>query len=272
MLQLGYLVRHMTRLLPLCLLVMVLLATAGVHAAEPVILGYSGRDVAPVVKHLNSSGKLTVQAREFAHDDALHDALRDGKVDLAFLGAVRYVQAHHEFGAVPVVADGKASRAIIVAPASSPLTSVKELKGKRVAFGYENSTTTYLIPLLLLSKHGLQASDVKGTFAGHMPQVLVDRTLAGEFDACAVSETTLNANKATLKVLERSEPFAGPPLVARKNFSPAAIAEIRRLMATYKAPAGSPNQRFFDGAVAVGDSDYNRIRFLCKVVLKKSYL
>lgn len=268
MLQLGYLVRRMVRLLPLLLL----LLTAAVRAAEPVILGYSGRDVAAVVRHLNSSGRLAVQAREFAHDDALHDALRDGKVDAAFLGAVRYVQAHHEFGAVPIVADGQASRAVIVAPASSPLASVKELKGKRVAFGYENSTTTYLIPLLLLSKHGLQAEDVKGTFAGHMPQALVDRTLAGEFDACAVSETTLNANKAKLKVLERSEPFAGPPLVARKNFSQTAMAEIRRLMATYKAPAGSPNQRFFDGAVVVDDPDYNRIRFLCKVVLKKSYL
>jgi hypothetical protein len=43
-------------------------------------------------------------------------------------------------------------------------------------------------------------------------------------------------------------------------------------MSTYKAPAGSPNQRFFDDAVVVNDSDYNRIRFLCRVVLKKSYL
>ena len=257
----------MIRLLPLFLLV-----TVAVRAAEPVILGYSGRDVAAVVKHLNSSGKLAVQVRELDHDDALYEALREGKVDIAFLGAVRYVQAHHEFGAVPVVADGKASRAVITVPPASKLASVKDLKGKRVAFGYENSTTTYLIPLLLLSKHGMQESDVKGSFAGHMPQLLVDRMLAGEFDACAVSETTLAANKAKLKVLERSEPFAGPPLVARKAVSAAAIAEIRRLMATYKAPAGSPNQRFFDGAVAVNDADYNRIRFLCKVVLKKSYL
>lgn len=252
------------------LLTLFLAATAS--AAEPVVLGYSGRDVAGVVRHLNSSGRLRVETRVLADDDTLYGALRDGEVDIAFLGAVRYVQAHHEFGAVPIVADGKASRAVIVAPASSRVVSVKELKGKRVAFGYENSTTTYLIPLLLLSKNGMQPADVKGTFVGHQPQELVDRMLAGQFDACAVSEVTLAANQAKLKALERSEPFAGPPLVARKGFSATAAAEIRRLMLSYKAPAGSPNQRFADGATAVSDSDYSRIRFLCKVVLKKSYL
>jgi phosphate/phosphite/phosphonate ABC transporter binding protein len=263
----------MTRfLLALSLAAATLAPPLAVQAKETVTLGYSGRDVAPVVQHLNASPLLQVQAVAFANDDALYEALRAGKVDLAFLGAVRYVQAHHEFGALPVVADGKASRGVIVVPAPSPLTSAKQLRGKRIAFGYENSTTTYLIPLLLLSKNGLQPEDVKGTFAGHQPQALVDRMLAGEFDACAVSEVTLAANKAKLRVLERSEPFPGPPLVARKGFSAAAAAEIRRRMPSYKPPAGSPNQRFSDGAVAIGDADYNRIRFLCKVVLKKSYL
>ena len=259
----------MTRLL---LALSIVAAGNAVAAKETVILGYSGRDVAAVVQHLNTSGTITVQPRALSDDDALYDALRDGKVDVAFLGAVRYVQAHHEFGATPVVADGKASRSVIVVPVSSPLTSVKQLKAKRMAFGYENSTTTYLIPLLLLSKNGLQPEDVKGTFAGHLPQELVDRMLAGDFDACAVSESTLAANQEKLRVLERSEPFPGPPLTARKGLGNAAIAEIRRLMTSYKTPAGSPNQRFADGATTVSDSDYNRIRFLCKVVLKKSYL
>ena len=249
-----------------------LFASVFAHAAEPVILGYSGREVADIVRHLNASSKIHVQPREYADDDALYDALRAGKVDVAFLGAVRYVQGHHEFGATPVVADGKASRTVIVAPASSKLKNVKELKGKRLAFGYENSTTTYLIPLLLLSKNGMQESDVKGTFAGHQPQELVDRMLAGQFDACAVSEITLEANKSKLKVLERSEPFPAPPLVARKGVSATAIAEMQRLLATYKAPAGSPNQRFATGAAPVTDADYTRIRFLCKVVFKKTYL
>jgi phosphonate transport system substrate-binding protein len=242
------------------------------HAAEPVTLGYSGRDVSDVVKHLNASSKIHVQPHAYADDDALYEALRAGKVDVAFLGAVRYVQGHHEFGATPVVADGKASRAVIVAAKSSKLKNVKELKGKRLAFGYENSTTTYLIPLLLLSKNGLQESDVKGTFAGHNPDALVDRMLDGEFDACAVSEVTLDAHRSKLKVLDRSEPFPAPPLVARKGFSASAAEELRRLLATYKAPAGSPNQRFATGAAPVTDADYNRIRFLCKVVLKKTYL
>jgi phosphonate transport system substrate-binding protein len=246
--------------------------THAVAAKQNVVLGVSGRPVDAVVRHLNASPEIAVQVKTFATDDLLYDALRDGQVDLAFLGAVRYVQARYEFGATPLVADGKASRSIIAVPIASPITSVKQLRGKRFAFGYEESTSTYLIPLLLLSKNGLKPEDVQGSFVSHRPQDLVDQMLAGKFDACAVSERTLLSNKSKVRVLESSEPFAGPPLVARKGFAAGLAAELRRLMASYQPPANGPSERFSDGVVLVSDSDYNRIRFLCKVVLKKSYL
>jgi len=248
------------------------LSTHALLAKQTVVLGVSGRPVDAVVTHLNTSKAMAIQVRTFDTDDALYAALRDGKVDLAFLGAVRYVQAHFEFGATPLVADGKASRSSILVPASSPITNMKQLKSKRIAFGYADSTSTYLIPLLLLSKNGLRQEDVKGSFVSHRPQDLVDQMLAGKFDACAVSEKTLATNKAKVRVLGTSEPFAGPPLVARKGFSDGLAAEIRRMMTSYKPPAGRPGERFTDGVTPVTDVDYNRIRFLCKVILKKSYL
>lgn len=249
-----------------------LCATIAAHAAQTVVLGISGRPVDAVVKHLNESDALSVEVRTFADHDALYAALRDKTIDLAFMGAVRYVQAHHEFGATPLVAEGKATRSVIVVPSASPIRKLAQLDGKRVAFGYKESTSTYLIPLLMLSKRGLKQEDVNGTFVGHHPQDLIDETLGGRFDACAVTESVYLVNKAKLRVLETSDPFAGPPLVARNGFSPALAAEVRRLMSSYEPPAGDPNQRFSEGAVPVTNADYNRIRFLCKVVLKQSYL
>lgn len=247
-------------------------STQALLAKQNVVLGVSGRPVDAVVKHLNTSSAIVIQVRTFDTDDALYAALRDGKVDLAFLGAVTYVQAHFEFGATPLVADGKASRSSILVSASSPIKTMKQLKAQRIAFGYAESTSTYLIPLLLLSKNGLRPEDVKGSFVSHRPQDLVDQMLAGKFDACAVAEMTLAANKTKVRVLGSSEPFAGPPLVARKGFGAAPAAEIRRLMTSYEPPTGNPGERFTDGVTAVTDLDYNRIRFLCKVILKKSYL
>ena len=257
---------------PLLLALSLFASPSAAHAKQNVVLGVSGRPVDAVVKHLNTSKDFAVEVKTFDDDDALYAALRDGRVDLAFVGAVTYVQAHFEFGATPIVADGKASRSVIAVPVSSPFKSTEQLKGKRFAFGYAESTSTYLIPLLLLSKNGLKAADVKGSFVSHHPQDLVDQMLAGKFDACAVSEMTLVANNAKLRVLESSEPFAGPPLVARKGFSPALAGQIRTLMMAYKPPPGAPNERFSGGVVPVTDFDYNRIRFLCKIVLNKMYL
>ena len=240
-------------------------------AKHSLVLGVSGRPVDDVVKHLNT-GDLSIRVQTFHTDDELYAALGDGRVDLAFMGAVRYVQAHYQFGANPLVADGNASRSMLVVPVSSPITRVSQLKGKRVAFGFPQSTSTYLVPLLVLSKNRMQEKDVKGSFVGQEPQAQVDEMLAGKHDACAISEWTYVANKARLRVLEASDPFAGPPLVGRKGLSAAAGDEVRRMMATYKPPRAVPGQRFSNGAVPVTDADYNRIRFLLKVVLKQSYL
>src|SRR5512142_2402398 len=85
-------------------------AAAAVHPKQTLVLGVSGRPVDAVVKHLSTSSDIAVQIKPLPSDEALYDALRKGEIDLAFMGAVRYVQAHHEFGAMPLVADGKAAR------------------------------------------------------------------------------------------------------------------------------------------------------------------
>lgn len=243
--------------------------TFGVNeGAEP---GQIAREMTPVIDHLNASPDITVELKVFPSNDALYEALRDGKVDVVFIGAVKYVQAHHEFGAIPLVAEGRSTRSSIAVPVASPIKTVEELKGKRFAFGYKDSTTTHLIPLLLLSKHGLKETAVQGTFAGHQPQKIVDQMLAGAFDACAISEYMYVRNKSKVRLLETSDAFPGPPVVANKTLAPAAAAELRRLFLSYKPTPDTVTYHFGTGATAVTDADYNRIRFLCKVLFNKMY-
>lgn len=251
------------------ILAIALVASLPLHAKQTITLGVVDSGFEPIAEHLSSSPGIAVEMRSFPNHDALYAALKDGKVDLAFLGAVKYVQAHFEFGAVPLVAEGKATRTALAVPVKSPVSGVKQLKGKKLAFGYEGSTSTHLIPLLVLSRNGLQPEDVKPSFVGSHPQDLVDQMLAGKFEACAISESLFSANKGRLRVLEWSDPFPAPPLVARKGITAGVAAEIRRLMATYKPRPGGAR---FQQPTPVTDTDYNRIRFLCKVVLKKSYL
>ena len=87
---------------------------------------------------------------------------------------------------------------------------------KKVAFGYEESTTADLIPLLMVSKHGIRQHDVKALFLGDNPQALVEAALSGKADACVMSESTQARNRGKLRVLAGSDGFPGPPIVARK--------------------------------------------------------
>jgi phosphonate transport system substrate-binding protein len=238
---------------------------------EGAAAGQIAHEMAPIVEHLNTSPTISVELRVFPNHDVLVQALQEKKVDLAFLGAVKYVEAHSELGAVPLVQEGTAVRSFIAVPPNSPIRSVEELKGKRFAFGYEDSTTTHLIPVLLLSKHGVKEHDLKATFAGHQPQKTIDEMLDGRFDACAVSDFFYARNSSRLRVLEQSDDFAGPPIVARKDLPESIRNEVRKMFLSYKPAPDAVSFHFGHGATPVTDTDYNRIRFLLKVVFDKTY-
>ena len=262
---------------PIVAVILALLATTAV-AKQTVVLGVNegatpgtiAREMAPVVAHLNTSPTIEVELKVFSNHDLLVEALKQRKVDLAFLGAVKYVEAHQDLGAIPLVEEGTAVRSFIAVPPNSPIKSVDELKGKRFAFGYEDSTTTHLIPVLLLSKHGVKEKDLQATFAGHQPQKTIDEMIGGKYDAIAVSDFFYDRNKSKLRILERSDAFAGPPIVARKDLPAALQDEVKRLFLSYQAPADAVQFHFGHGATEVTDADYNRIRFLLKVVFGKT--
>ena len=226
---------------------------------------------APFLKQMNQSSSYAFEMVVFADGEKQYEALRDGKVDLAFLGPASYVKAHHEFKAQPVTAEAGELRGMLVVPKASPIRTVEGLRGKSLALGYEGSTTTHLLPMLLLSKHHIKSEDLsKVTFVGDQTKKIVDALLDGTAMAGGISETLYDAHKDELRVLETSEPLPGALMVAHPKIGAKVIGDLRTLFVKYVPTAGSP--RFPKGAVAVTDDTYNRVRFLCKVVLGRMYL
>jgi len=253
--------------------ILFLLFTLPASAKDTLVLGVNegGGEMAGIVAHVNTSPDIALKLRVFPNHDALYAAFRAKEIDLAFMGAVKYVEAHDAIGAIPIVAEGHATTSAIAVTPKSPITKVEELRGKRFAFGYADSTTTHLIPLLTLSKHGLKEADVKGSFVGHQPQKIVDELVAGRYDAAAVSDYTYAQNKSKLRLLDQSDPYPGPPIVVRQDLNAKLRDEVQRMLASYKPQPDQMTQHFAKGAVPTTNENYNRIRFLCKVLFNKTY-
>jgi phosphonate transport system substrate-binding protein len=249
-----------------------------VAAAEPpkVSVGVTAKsaeaaekDFEGIFKHLRSSTDVKFDIQVFSTYEALYEAFKAKKLDSALVGAVKYAQAHHETGAVPILSEGGPVRAMIVVAKESPITSASQLKGKRFGFGYPDSTSTHLMPLLLLSKNQVREADLKGQFLGTDQEKIVATLLAGGIDAAGVVEPVYRRFAAKLRVLEQSDPFPGSPLIVQKTAKPAMIAAVQKVFIAYKAAGGT---RFVAGATKVDDSKFNQIRFLCRVLYGKTYV
>src|SRR5438067_849049 len=125
------------------LAVALLLVTSSLLAAPPTLT--FGVVESPVifdgfVKELNTSANYKVALKVFPNFDELYKAFNANQVDIAYLGAVKYVEAHQELVAIPIVSDGTVQSFIFVKK-DSPIKTVAELKGKSFAFGYEDSTS-----------------------------------------------------------------------------------------------------------------------------------
>jgi phosphonate transport system substrate-binding protein len=249
--------------------------TVSLGLSEGKIAGAALREHAALIKHLNSRADFAVEVKVFPSHGALYEAFKAKKVDFAALGPVMYVQARFETGAVPLAAEGTRAQSVIFVRKDSPIRSVKELKGKRFAFGYEDSTSTYLMPLLVLSKSHIKEKDLgKTVFIGSQQDKIVDAVVKKEVDAGAVANQLFEqlAANGAVRALELSEPFPGPPVVAQKTLDAATAERFKQMLLTFKPAPSEKTQRFGKGVHVVTDADYNKVRFLCKVILKKSYV
>ncbi|HVT02440.1 MAG TPA: PhnD/SsuA/transferrin family substrate-binding protein [Thermoanaerobaculia bacterium] len=229
------------------------------------------KDFAGLFRHLRASPDIEFTIRIFPTYEEVYQAFKEKKIDLALVGAVKYAQAHFETGAIPIVAEGGLTRAYIIVPNQSPIKTTKELKGKHFGFGYPDSTSTHLMPLLLLSKNLIKEKDLgKVDFLGADQEKLVERLLAGEVDAVSVVESVYRRHTDKVRSLERSDPFPGSPLIARKDASPKVIEAVRKTFLSYKGTPG--DKRFSEGSISIDDSKFNMIRFLCKVLYGKMYV
>jgi phosphonate transport system substrate-binding protein len=157
--------------------------------------------------------------------NATVEALGNGSLDFAYLGALTYVKARAQYGVLPLVqreADKQFHSLFITA--SPAIQKLADVKGKRFAFGDINSTSGHLIPYAELKKAGVDPDhNLQFRYTGSHPAT-AKAVEAGAVDAGALDETVyramvserqLDGNK--VRVFHTSEPFVDYVWVARKD-------------------------------------------------------
>jgi phosphonate transport system substrate-binding protein len=214
------------------------LLAAGSRAGDkPVVVGMipdagatqvSIQEKAPLKEYLTRQMKTDVNLIIPTNYNATVEALGNGSLDFAYLGALTYTKAHRQYGVVPLVqrSSDLQFHSLFITGANSGINSLADLKGKNFAFGDINSTSGHLIPYYEMKQARINAdSDLKFRYTGSHPAT-AKAVESGAADAGALDETVYNSmiaegklDKTKVRVFYTSKPFVDYVWVARKDVS-----------------------------------------------------
>jgi phosphonate transport system substrate-binding protein len=207
--------------------------------------------------------------------EEINRLLASGELDVAFVCSGPYVRGHADFGLelllAPEINGETVYRSYIIVHRRSPIKEFAELRGHTFAFTDPYSNTGALVPRHILETMGETPesyfSRTTFTYAHDKSIEAVARSLV---DGAAVDSLIWRYIDKVhpeitekTKIIYRSEPFAIPPVVVRKDLSTETKAKLRTILLNlHRSPegreilAGMGADRF----VSIEDRAYDSIR------------
>ncbi|TWH76150.1 phosphonate transport system substrate-binding protein [Azomonas agilis] len=272
--------RHLLKALLLSLIVP-MAAQAAEDSANPTKLkiGLLPGESAPTVMRLNEPLRaylekalsMPVEMSVGANYAATSEALRFGRIDIAYLGPVTYILQSRKVQLEPFARPshavvGPTFQAVVIVPADSTAQTLKDLKGKEVAFGDPASTSGTWVPRYMLADAGLVSGRdytlrVLGAHDAVALAVAGKKVAAGGLSG-PVYERLLKEGKIdskAVRVLSYSPAIPEYMWVFREGLSPEMKEKIRKAFIGVTDPEALKVFRAESFIPAV-DSDVDRVR------------
>ena len=210
------------------------------------------------------------------------EAMRPGRLDLAYFGPLSYVLARQKSEIEPFVAlktkGSTTYQSVVIANSAAGVSRIEDIKGKNMAYGDKASTSSHLIPKSVLAEKGLDVGrDYQEHFVGSHDAVAI-AVQNGHAQAGGLSRPIFESlverkviDSAKVKVLGYSKPFPQYPWTLRSNLKPELKAKIRAAFLDLKEPAVLKAFKA-EGFDAVTDQQYDVVRnlgYLLKIDLAK---
>lgn len=195
------------------------------------------RRYTPVLEYLSNA--LGVPVRLVIPDSyaQLLELFRANEIDLAYFGGYSYVKARQEAGAIPLVMRQVDIRftSLFIVGAASEARNLEDLRGKRIGFGSQLSTSGHLMPRYFLRQRGIDTETFFGEIAysgAHDKTAYWVRD--GVVDVGAANATTIRSmlrdqrlDAGTVRILWETPPYANYVWAIRPIFDEPLRAGIR---------------------------------------------
>jgi phosphonate transport system substrate-binding protein len=232
----------------------------------------------PLRTYLSRALERDVQIVVTTDYSSMIEAMRFGRIDIAYFGGFSYVLAKSRAPsiipfAVGVERGSTLYRSIIIAHADGPVHQLADIRGRAVAFGDQASTSSHLMPrATILQRTGLVGErDYKVVHVGTHDAVA--RTVeAGRAAAGGLSEPIFRTllergivRRERLRDVALSDPAPNYPMVMQHDLTPALQQRIRRAFYDMREPAVLRSFRV-EGFAPVDDSAYDVLREIARIL------
>ncbi len=201
----------------------------------------------PLKVYLEQTLKKDIELVVTTDYSSMIEAMRFGRIEVAYFGPFSYVLAKSKAPAIEPFAVGvergsPTYQSVLIATAGGPVKSLDDIRGKAFGFGDQASTSSHLAPRAhLLKKAKLDGErDYRVVHLGTHDAV-ARAVQAGQVPAGALSKPILDnlAKRGTIDAsriveLDLSAPIPNYPIVMQGNLAPALKQSIRDAFLTMK--------------------------------------
>ena len=228
----------------------------------------------PLLSYLEQETGYQFKVHVTNVNSSVVDELGQGKIQMAAIGTLGYLQAREEYGVLITVRglnleNEDKYRAAIVARPNSSIETINDINGRTFAFGDPTSTQGHLIPMMMLSQKGIELNSLNYYQYYSSHSEVANAVMSGRFDAGGMQDTLAQSleSQGLLKIVAVSEEFPSSGIAFAPDVNKEQIAKITEALLNFE-PKGKDSANLYhwdssempNGFTNAGDEDYNILR------------
>lgn len=202
------------------------------------------------------------------------DDLGLNKTQFSAMGATSYLYAQSRYGAISIARglnkQGKAEyQSVFVVKPKSPVRSIKDIAGKKLAFGSRNSTQGHLIPRIMLTENGISLTDLNSYSYTGSHQNCAEAVVSDNYDVCGMQDQLAKnlVAEGLLEIIHSSRYYPSSGIVVNKSVPVDVVARVKQALLDFD-PQGKHSHGLYhwdktempSGFVTTRKSDYLELR------------